>query len=109
MAARNPEQRRAPRFRVTPRGDLSDGSSTIKALVQDISDSGMSLVCSKEYATGSVLGLKLNLNASTSVECKVEVRYSSDMGTGVKIVAMDDVNRRIYDNFLQEFFSQRLA
>jgi hypothetical protein len=109
MAARNPEQRRAPRFRVTPRGEISDGSSTVKALVQDISDSGMSLVCSKEYATGTVLDLKLNLNASTSVECKVEVRYSSDMGTGVKIVTMDDINRRIYDNFLQEFFSQRLA
>jgi hypothetical protein len=109
MAANIVNQRRAPRFAVTPRGELSDGTGTVKALIQDISDSGMSLVCSKEYAPGTVLDLKLNLSASSTIECKIEVRYSSDMGTGCKIVDMDERNRRAYDHFLQEFFSQRLA
>ena len=108
MAAKNPDQRRAPRFPVTPRGEISDGSGTIKVLIQDISDSGLLLVCSKEYAPGTVLDLKLNLSASSAIECKIEVRHSSDMGTGCKIVAMDDRTRRIYDQFMQEFFSQRL-
>jgi hypothetical protein len=109
MAANTVDHRRAPRFAATPRGEVSDGISTVKALIQDISDSGMSMVCSKEYVPGAILDLKLNLNASTTVECEIEVRYSSDMGTGCKIVYMDDRNRRTYDHFLQEFFSQRLA
>ncbi len=109
MAANTPNQRRSPRFAVTPRGELSDGVSTVKVLIQDISDSGMSLVCSKDYAPGAILDLKLNLSASTTIECEIEVRYSSDMGTGCKIVDMDDRNRRAYDHYLQEFFSQRLA
>ena len=101
--------RHAQRLAVTPRCEVLDGTTTIKALIQDVSDEGMLLVCSKIFTPGQKLGLKLLLSASQVVECTVEVRHSNDMGTGLKIEAMDGINRRVYDVYLQEYFSQQLG
>jgi hypothetical protein len=108
---KKPNQRSAPRYAITPRGEILDGLTLVKVqvLIQDISDNGLSLVCSREFEPGQILDLKLQLSPSATVECKVEVRHSSDVGTGTKIVSMDDKNRRMYDQYLQEFFSQRLG
>jgi PilZ domain len=103
------KQRRAPRFAVTPRGMILNGANSLRVIVQDVSDSGLSLICSKEFATGTLLDLKLQLSPSTEIECTVEVRHSSDVGTGTRIVSMDEANRRIYERYLQEFFSQQLG
>jgi hypothetical protein len=104
-------QRSAPRFPVTPRGEIFDGSTMVKVkvLIQDVSDNGMSLVCTREFQPGQILDLKLQLSPSATLECKVEVRHSNELCTGTKIVSIDDKNRRMYDQYLQEFFSQRLS
>lgn len=102
-------QRRAPRLQLTPKGEISDGATTVKALLQDISDDGMLLICSKDFAVGKVIELKFHMPSGASIECTCEVRHSSDMGTGVKIVAMTDQHRRAYEQYLQEYFSQHLG
>jgi hypothetical protein len=99
---------RAPRFAGTLRGEISDGSAWVKVLIQDVSDNGVSLVCSKAFGAGKIADLRLQLR-SNLIECKVEIRHSNDMGTGVKIVTMDERNRRAYDQYIQEFFSQQLG
>lgn len=101
--------RRAPRFVVTPKGELSDGTKTMRALIQDVSDTGVLLVCSKEFAPGQVLTLSMQLSPGTFVVCEIEVRHSNDMGTGARIVSMDDKNRQAYERYLQEYFSQQLS
>jgi len=101
--------RRTQRLLVTPKGEISDGTTTVKALIQDISDEGLLLVCSKIYAPDQILGLKFQVSTGTIVDCKVEVRHSSDMGTGVKIISMSEQHRRSYERYLQEYFSNQLS
>ena len=101
--------RRAPRFPVTPKGEVTEGGKTLRAIVQDVSDSGVLLVCSKEFTPGQILGLRLHLSTGTFVDCEIEVRHSNDMGTGARISKMDELNRRSYERYLQEFFSQQLG
>jgi len=101
--------RRTMRLPVTPRGEIIDGDRTYKAIIQDVSDFGLLLVCSKEFTTGEILKLRLHLSPSAIVDCEIEVRHSNDLGTGVKIVSMDDLNRRAYERYLQEYFSQQLG
>lgn len=100
--------RRTQRLLVTPKAEISDGTTAIKALIQDVSDEGMLLVCSKIYTPGQTLTLKFQVSTGTIIDCKVEVRHSSDMGTGVKIVSMSEQNRRAYERYLQEYFAQQL-
>ena len=100
--------RDSPRFAVTPKSDIFFNDKTYKALVQDLSDSGMLLVCSREFGVGDILGVHLNLAPGVTVDCEVEVRHSAELGTGVKIDYMDDANRKNYQAYLQEFFSQQL-
>lgn len=101
--------RRTQRLMVTPKGEISDGTTTVKALIQDISDEGLLLVCSKVYTPGQIVGLKFQVSTGTIIDCKVEVRHSSDMGTGVKIQSMSEPHRRSYERYLQEFYAQQLG
>ncbi len=110
MATNHKENlRRARRLQVTPRAEIIDGATVTKALIQDISDEGMLLLCSKNYTMGQTLVLKLQTSPGSIVECTVEVRHSSDNGTGIKIIAMSDQNRRTYERYLEEFFSLQLG
>ena len=105
----NENLRRSQRLLLTPRGEVSDGTTSVKALLQDVSSGGMLLICSKVYTPGQTLTLKFQVSTGTIVECQVEVRHSSDMGTGVRIVTISEQHRRAYDRYLQEYYSSHLG
>lgn len=107
--AKDADLRRSQRLLLTPKGEISDGTTTVKALLQDVSASGMLLVCSKNFTAGQTLTLKFQVSTGTIIDVKVEVRHSSDMGTGVRILSMSDQHRRAYDRYLQEYFAQHLG
>jgi len=98
-------QRRAQRIKVTPRGEIIEGASSVKVLLQDLSDEGFLLICSKEFEVGQSLALRIQISPGSLLECKVEVRHSNDLGTGVRIVAMNELTRRAFDLYLEEHFS----
>ena len=100
--------RKSPRLTVTPKSDIFFEDKLYRALVQDLSDGGMLLLCTWEFAPGTIIGVHLNLAPGVAVDCEVEVRHSTDAGIGVKIDYMDDANRKAYLAYLQEFFSQDL-
>jgi hypothetical protein len=100
---------RAQRIAVSPKGEIFDGSVWIKALIQDVSDAGVALVCSREFRQGEILKLRLQLAPGNLIEFTVEIRHSNDMGTGAKIVSIDEKNRSAYDQYIQEFYSQHLG
>ena len=100
--------RKSPRYTVTPKSDVFFEDKMYKALVQDLSDSGMLVLCSRDFKAGDILGVHLNLSPGVTVDCEVVVRHCTDMGIGVQIDYMDDANRRTYQSYLQEFFSQQL-
>jgi hypothetical protein len=101
--------RKGRRYVVTPKGEAFDGEQTVKILVQDISDSGLLLVCNRTFAPGATLALTFRPSPSVTIECVCEVRHSSDLGTGVKIINMSEPHRRAFDRFLQEYYAQQLG
>jgi hypothetical protein len=101
--------RRATRINLTPRGELIGGGTSIKVLLQDVSDEGFLLLCSREFEPGEVYELKFQISPGSIVECSVEVRHSSEMGTGVKIVSINEQSRRVLAHFLEEHFSHHLG
>jgi len=103
------DKRRAPRVRVTPRGELSDGAAVAKVLLQDICDDGFQLLCSREFEPGEIYVLKFELTPGVPIDCSVEVRHSSELGTGVKILSISDQCRRAIDRYLQEYFSHHVG
>lgn len=101
--------RKSRRYNVTPKGEAFDGERTVKVLIQDISDSGLLLVSNGVFEKGKTLALKFQVSASAVIECVAEVRHSSDLGTGVRIINMSEPHRRAYERYLQEFYSQQLG
>ncbi len=104
-----PNLRRLMRIKATPRGELIDGSTSIKVLMQDISDEGFQVLCSREFDVGEIYELKFPISPGAFVECTVEVRHSGELGTGLKILTMNEQNRRLFDRYLQEHFSHNLG
>jgi hypothetical protein len=100
--------RSSPRFAVTMKCSIFYEDKLSPAMVQDLSDGGMLLQCSRDFKPGTIFGVHLNLSHGASVDCEVEVRNRSEMGIGVKIDYIDDKDRNLYQAYLQEFFSQQL-
>ena len=98
---------RAPRVIATPRGEVFDGATWSKVLIQDISESGVLMVCTRQFNPGQTLGLRLLLNARTPIDCTVEVRHSNELGTGGMIVFMDEKYRNAYDQYLRDMLDRR--
>jgi hypothetical protein len=103
--ANRANRRRAQRIKVTPRGEIFRGADSVKVLLQDISDEGFLLLCSWDLEAGELLEMKFQISPGLFIECKVEVRHSSDLGTGVRIVAMNELARRAFDRYLEEHYS----
>ncbi len=93
---------RAPRADATLRGEVFDGAVGSKVLIQDISDSGVLMICTRQFDPGKTLGLRFLLNAGNSIDCTVEVRHSNELGTGAMIVFMDEKYRSAYDQHLRD-------
>ena len=100
--------RSSPRFAVSSRCSIFYEDKMYKALVQDLSDGGMLLMCNLDFEPGAIVGVHLDLSAGVSIDCEVEVRNSGDMGIGVKIDFMDAQNRKTYQSYLQEALSSQL-
>ncbi len=103
-----PHLRSSPRFTVTSKSSIFYEDKMYAAMVQDLSDGGMLLMCHRDFDQGTIFGVHLNLSPGVSVDCEVEVRNRSEMGIGVKIDYMDDQNRKLYQAYLQEILSHQL-
>ena len=101
--------RSSPRFAVTMKCSVFFEDKMSPAMVQDLSDGGMLLLCKQEFKQGTIFGVHLNLSHGVSIDCEVEVRNRNEKSIGVKIDYMDDQNRKLYRSYFQEFFSNKLG
>lgn len=99
--------RKKPRLDVTPKADIHDGDSKFKALIQDLSDTGLAFVCSRSWPSGKLLDMTIYFTQGI-VTAEIEVRHSTDIGTGARFTFMDDISREVYEKFMQEYFGQHL-
>ena len=103
-----PHLRSSPRFTVTSKCAIFYEDKMSKAMVQDLSDGGMLLMCNRDFDQGIIFGVHLDLSPGVSIDCEVEVRNRAESGIGVKIDYMDDQNRKLYQGYLQEILSSQL-
>jgi hypothetical protein len=101
------ELRRTQRLLLTPKGEVSDGGAPIKTQIRNVSRHGMLLACSRLFAPGQKLTLKFQALAGEIIRCEVEVRHSSESGTGVEIIGMRHDQRHAFYRYLDDYAARR--
>jgi hypothetical protein len=90
------------------RGSLGDAAEWFPCMVQDMSDSGFLILCSKELAIGQVLDFRCQLYPEKTLTCKVEVRHISANGAGTKVTEIDNRGASLIKLYLEEQYSLKL-
>jgi len=107
------ELRAEARIPVREKGSLSEGSANVgdawfPCVVQDMSDSGFLILCSKEVSVGQVLEFRCQLFPEKTLNCKIEVRHISPSGVGTKVTEIDRRGSGLIQLYLQEQYSLKL-
>ena len=107
------ELRAEARIPVKEKGSLSAGSVSIgdawfPCVVQDMSDSGFLILCSKDLTVGQLLEFRCELFPEKTLNCKIEVRHVSPKGMGTKIREIDGRGTSLVQLYLQEQYSLKL-
>ncbi|HSF20990.1 MAG TPA: PilZ domain-containing protein [Burkholderiales bacterium] len=77
-------------------------------VVQDMSDTGFLILCSKEVSVGQILEFRCQLFPEKTLNCKIQVRHVSSNGMGTKVVEIDSRGSRLVELYLEEQYSLRL-
>ncbi len=99
------------RIQVKEKGSLNVGSLGIEedswfpCMVQDMSDSGLQLVCSQEFSVGQILDFKCELFPEKTLKCKIEIRHVNRSAIGTKIIEIDGRGAGLIQLYLQEQYS----
>jgi len=107
------ELRAEARIPVKEKGSLSTGSVNIgdawfPCVVQDMSDSGFLILCTKELTVGQALEFRCELFPEKTLNCKIEVRHISAAGMGTKVTEIDKRGSGLVQLYLQEQYSLKL-
>jgi hypothetical protein len=100
--------RAGARIAIKERASLKSGDDWFPCMVQDMSDGGFLILCSRELTVGQVLDFRFELFPEKSLNCKVEVRHVSPSGMGTKVVTIDNRGSRLIELYLQEQYSLKL-
>jgi hypothetical protein len=103
------EKRKAPRIDVTMRAALIKGTTTYACLVQNVSTSGIYMVCGSPFVPCDVLTCRFEVDNRELIEAVVQVKHCDDFGIGVEIRQMSEKAASLYSRFLEGFYSERLA
>jgi len=103
------ELRSESRISVTRRGTLSAGGERFPCILEDMSDSGCLLMCTRHLAVGQILDFKCELYPDQILECKLQVMHVFDGAVGTRIIEIDEAGARLAQLFLQENFVGKLA
>jgi hypothetical protein len=89
-------------------GSLNTGDAWFPCVVQDMSDSGFQILCSKDLSVGQVLEFRCELFPEKTLNCKIEVRHISPSGMGTKVTEIDRRGTGLIQLYLQEQYSLKL-
>ncbi len=89
-------------------GSVKTGDAWFPCVVQDMSDSGFLILCSKDLLVGQILEFRCELFPEKTLNCKIEIRHISAAGMGTKIKDIDGRGTRLVELYLQEQFSLKL-
>jgi hypothetical protein len=78
-------------------------------MLQDMSDSGCQLMCTRNLEAGQVLDFECEVYPGKVIRCKLEVKHAFDGDVGARIVEIDEDSIKAVQLFLQENFSGELG
>jgi hypothetical protein len=116
-AMKGRELRAEARISVKEKASLRDGGLVAAAtaddgwfpcVVQDMSDTGFLILCSKEVPVGQILEFRCQLFPEKTLNCKIQVRHVSPSGMGTKVVEIDSRGSRLIELYLEEQYSLKL-
>ena len=84
------------------------GNAWFPCVVQNMSDSGFLILCSKEISVGQALEFRCQLFPEKTLNCKIEVRHVSPSGMGTKVTEIDKRGAGLIQLYLQEQYSLKL-
>lgn len=102
------ELRAEARISVRERGSLNSGDAWFPCMIQDMSDSGFLILCSKELSVGQVLDFRCELFPEKTLNCKIEIRHINASGMGTKIMEINNRGTSLLQLYLQEQYSLKL-
>lgn len=101
-----PKELRAElRAAVARKGALSVGEESFPCVVQDMSDSGLLIMCTRPLIVGQTLKFKCELFPDQVLECMIEVVHIGEAGVGAKIIEIDETGAKLVQLLLQEHFT----
>ena len=89
-------------------GSVNTGNAWFPCVVQDMSDNGFLILCSKDLSVGQVLEFRCQLFPEKTLNCKIEVRHISPAGMGTKVTEIDGRGTGLIQLYLQEQYSLKL-
>ena len=107
-AMKGRDLRAGARLPIKERAALNDGGDWFPCMVQDMSDGGFHILCSKELSVGQVLDFRFELFPEKTLHCKVEVRHVGPTGIGTKVVEINSRGISLIELYLQEQYSLKL-
>ncbi|UCD69583.1 MAG: PilZ domain-containing protein [Betaproteobacteria bacterium] len=99
------ELRAEMRATLTRRGALIAGSHHIPCVVQDMSDNGLQIMCTRPLIVGQTFQFRCELFPKRSLDCMIEVVHVGEAGIGTKIVEVDERGAKLIQLSLQEYFT----
>ncbi len=96
---------REVRFPLSRRGELSDGDTRFPCLIQDISVSGIFIICARNSAVGQELGVRFELTPGHFHQCKIRVQHIDDGCFGAEITVAEQDNR-VFQHFVENRFKE---
>ena len=103
------ELRSESRVSVSKKGTLSNGTDQFPCILQDMSDSGCMLMCTRPIEVGQILDFECEVYPSKTIRCKLEVMHSFNGDIGSRILEMDEESVKLVQLFLQENFAGKLG
>lgn len=89
-------------------GTVAVGDEWFPCTIQDMSDSGFLILCSKDLPVGQALDLRCELFPGRTLACRIEVRHVSHRGMGTKVVEIDNRGTGLIKLYLEEQYSLKL-
>ncbi len=85
----DPERRRFPRYGFQADAEIEWGSSTLRAMISDLSEGGMFVIAANPLWVGATFAARLILEQPVAIECVVR-RVLPGRGMGVEFIKVSD-------------------
>jgi hypothetical protein len=103
------ELRSESRVSVSKKGILKYQDQQFPCILQDMSDNGCMLMCTRTLSVGQILDFECEVYPSKVIRCKLEIMHASDEDVGTRILEIDSESIKIVQLFLQENFVGQLG